>query len=96
MTDRIEVLRDALANAESARRMRSEPVWHPIWDTLERELLGRLLDLGPDDDEARWRLSQAINVTRRVRSLVESEGATRDQIIRELNLLEGRTMPAVA
>ena len=96
MTDRIEVLRDALANAESARRMRAEPVWNPIWDTLERELLGRLLDLGPDDDEARWRLSQAINVTRRVRSLVESEGATRDQIIRELDRLEGRTMPAVA
>jgi hypothetical protein len=96
MTDRIEVLRDALANAESARRMRAESVWNPIWDTLERELLGRLLDLGPDDDEARWRLSQAINVTRRVRSLVESEGATRDQIIRELDRLEGRTMPAVA
>jgi len=96
MTDRIEVLRDALANAESARRMRREPVWNPIWDTLERELLGRLLDLGPDDDEARWRLSQAINVTRRVRNLVESEGATRDQIIRELDRLEGRTMPAVA
>jgi hypothetical protein len=96
MTDRIEVLRDALANAESARRMKSEPVWNPIWDTLERELLGRLLDLGPDDDEARWRLSQAINVTRRVRNLVESEGATRDQIIRELDRLEGRVLPAVA
>ena len=96
MSDRIERLREMLADAESARRIKEEPFWAKAWTEIERELLGRLLDLGPDDDEARWRLSQAINVTRRVRSLVESEGATRDQIIRELNLLEGRTMPAVA
>ncbi len=96
MTDQTERLRVALERAETALRLANEPVWAELWISIEQELLGRLLDLTATDDDARWRLSQAIDVARRVRNLVEQQGAMRDQLVKQLDLLEGRVLPAIA
>lgn len=96
MSDRTERLMAALERAETALRFKAEPIWPELWNSLEQELVQRLLGLGPDDDDARWRLSQAIDVARRVRNLVEQQGAKRDQLVKELDLLEGRAMAARA
>jgi hypothetical protein len=96
MSDRIDRLRTALERAETALKLSDEPIWHEIFESVEQEMLGRLLALGPDDDEARWRLSQAIGVARQVRTLIEQRGSTRDGLLKQLDLLEGRAMPAIA
>ena len=95
-SDRTERIRVALERAETALRLSSEPVWAELWNSIEQELLGRLLDLTATDDDARWRLSQAIDVARRVRNLVEQQGAMKDQLSKELDLLEGRVLAARA
>ncbi len=96
MSDRTERIRVALERAETALRLSQEPVWAELWISIEQELLGRLLDLTATDDDARWRLSQAIDVARRVRNLVEQQGAMKDQLSKELDLLEGRVLAARA
>ncbi|NBW13307.1 MAG: hypothetical protein EBR82_35395 [Caulobacteraceae bacterium] len=96
MSDRTGQLLEALERAEAALRMSAEPAWNRIWIELEQELLGRLMALGPTDDDARWRVSQAIEVARRVRDAVTFEAKTRDQLVRELDLIEGRIKPPIA
>lgn len=96
MSDKIDRLRTALERAETALKLSGEAVWQELFESVEQELLGRLLALGPDDDEARWRLSQAIGVARQVKTLIEQRGATRDGLMKQLDLLEGRALPAIA
>lgn len=90
MSDKIGRLHEALALAGDARNMATSPVWDETWKKLEAELLGRLLKCGPTDDEARYRLSIAIETARNLRQVIENVGRTTQALEAELDVLEGR------
>lgn len=86
----------ALQQAEEALRMSESGLMAEFWNEIEQDALRRLLALGPDDDDARWRVSQAIDVARRLRAMVSHKAQTRDGLLRELDLIEGRKQPPIA
>lgn len=94
--DRIAHLSDLLHKAADARALAAAPVWAESWDAIERMLLEDLLTCGPTEDEKRFRLQTAIEVGRTMRRMIETKGATKEQIERELALLTGEKLRPVA
>lgn len=94
--ERMIALRDALAMAAEARGMVSTPIWSKMWDRMEGEFLERLLKCGPTEDAERYRLSIAIEVTRKARATIEHASKTESALERELDLIEGRKLAPVA
>lgn len=95
-TDRLARLSQDLQAAADARHMATSPVWARTWDGLEKELLERLLHCGPEDDEPRYRLAQAIEVARKLRRTIESTGLNQAMLEKELDQIEGRKMRSIA
>lgn len=94
--DRIAALSEKLERIADARKLATTPVWADAWKELEQELLERLLAYGPDDEMARYKLSEAIKAARRVRRIIET-GATGEKAARdELDILEGRKVAPIA
>lgn len=94
MTDRIVALSEALSRASHARDMNRTPLWREVWERLESELLERAI--GAEDDDGRRHCLDAIRTARRVRRMVEHEGAQVESLQRELDLLEGKKPRAIA
>lgn len=94
--DRIALLSEALQAAAVARNMATSPVWADAWSKLERELLERLLKCEPTEDMERYRLQEAINAARRVRTFIEVQGVPSSGLERELDILEGRAKRPIA
>lgn len=94
MRDRLIELSDALRKAATARATAQGSAWAEAWERLESELLERALEA--DEDAGRFRLLEAIKACRRVRRIVEHEGATVESLQRELDLLEGKRPRAIA
>ena len=95
-TERLILLRDMLEKAAEARTMVSTSLWRDMWDRMEGEYLERLLKCAPGEDVERYRLSVAIEVTRRARATIEHVSKTEAALERELDLLEGRKLAPVA
>lgn len=93
---RQERIYTALQHAEEALRFTESGLWADMWNEIEQDMLRRLLALGPDDDDARWRVSQAIDVARRMKAMASHKAQTRDTLLKELDLLEGRKQPPIA
>lgn len=96
MSDRIDTLQKALWKAADARTMAQSGVWTDAWNKIERELLERLLECGPDEDEPRYRLQIAIKASRDVRKLIENEGHTVEGLEKQLATLRGETPLRIA
>ncbi len=95
-SERLTQLSELLARAADARSMTTSPVWAETWTKLEQELLERLLECGPTDDEQRYRRQTAIDVARQVRRVIEATANSRPMLERELDLLDGRTPRPIA
>jgi hypothetical protein len=95
-TDTISRLSERLRAAADARAMAHAPVWARAWEDVERGLLERLLDCGPTDDEARYRLQVAIQASRQVRRTIEHQGASVAALEKELAVLDGRVKRPIA
>lgn len=93
---RIAQLTDAINRHTEARALIATTVWKDQWNTLEQELLERLLQCGPTDDAKRYRLQTAIEVARTLRRLIESQGISTEQLERELAYLDGSKLRPVA
>jgi hypothetical protein len=89
MNDRIPALTEALNKAYDARSMAGSSVWADAWNKIERELLEQLLGCGPTDEAARWKLQIALQASRDVRRLIETQGHTVDGLEKQLAALRG-------
>lgn len=89
-------LSELLARAADARTMTTTPIWSETWTKLEQELLERLLECGPTDDEQRYRRQTAIEIVRQVRRIIETTAGSSAMLERELGLLDGRLMRPIA
>lgn len=94
--ERLVQLSEQIAKLNDARAMTTSNVWAKAWDGIEQELLERLLKCGPEDDTPRYRLQQAIEVARRFRGMIETQGRDPGQLEKELAHLEGRAMRPIA
>ena len=96
MTNRLTKLAENVSRVADARSLTTTTVWPDTWNQIEQELLERLLKCGPTDDEARYRLTQAIEVARRLRRAIESIAGEPGKLGAQLDQIEGRKMPANA
>lgn len=96
MSDRLTKLAENVSRVAEARSLTTTTVWADTWNQIEQELLERLLKCGPTDDEPRYRLSQAIEVARRLRRAFESIAGDPGKLAHQLDQIEGRKMPAIA
>lgn len=94
--ERIGQLQEALWRAHDARAMAQTGVWADAWQKFERELLEQMLECGPTDDAARYRLQIAIEASRTVRRIIEQEARTTGSLENELAVLKGEKMQRIA
>ena len=95
-TDRIAALSEALGRAFEAKALSGTYAWTNAWEKFERELLQRLLECGPTDDEARYRLQIAIEASRQVRRVIEHEGRTTGDLETQIAVLTGEKTLRIA
>jgi hypothetical protein len=94
--DRLIRLSENLRKHQEARALTASKVWPELWNDLEQELLERLLQCGPTDDDKRFRLQTAISVGRSFKRLLEAKGVTPGYLEGEIAVLEGQRPASVA
>lgn len=96
MSNRIAALAEKLKRIADARHMLQTDLWESAWKEFEQELLERLLKCGPEDEIARWKLQMAIEAVRHAKKTIENAGAGESDILKELDILEGRKRAPIA
>lgn len=96
MSNRIAELSAKLQRLGDARTLTSTDVWAGAWNECEQELLERLLACGPEDELARYKLQEAIKAVRQVRRVIEFGAKGEAQLVKELDILEGRKVAPIA
>lgn len=93
-----EQLYEAIERAREARLTVDNPAFGKVFDALENEMLGRALglDVGEDDDTRRHRLLMAINILRSLKRVFSNDAASLSALERQLDIIEGRKVAAVA
>jgi aspartate oxidase len=94
--DRVAHLSDLLRKAEDARALAAAPVWSEAWEAIDKALIDDLLTCGATEDDKRFRLQTAIEVGRTMRRMIETKGATKQQVEHELAMLTGEKLRPVA
>lgn len=94
--DRIGKLQAQLSAALDARGVCETQAWREAWAALEKELMDRFMACEPEDDQGRFRVQEAMKAIRHVRAAIESKGRSSETLERELDVLEGRKMRAIA
>lgn len=94
MTEKLAFIAEHIKRAHTLAG--AKETLNSVWNSLEQELLERLLSCEPTEDVVRYRLAEAIKVARQMRRIVESGAAQLPQLEKELELLEGRKPRSIA
>lgn len=91
-----ELLYEAIERAREARLTVDNPAFAKVFEALEDEMLGRALSLDVTDDDRRYRLMTAITVLRSLKRIFSNDAASLQALEKQLDILEGRKVAAVA